>query len=326
MGRLDEAEWHADAVWKGSGGSLTVAKNMGYYPARADIALWRGAFEDARRAIRRGLELFEASQDVRWVGELTVRGLRVEAELAEVARAERSRDAVDDARARGKELLERIEHVVRRAKDARSIFARESDAPAMLARAEWSRLEGSSEPELWSAAGTAWLEVNQPYQGAYACYREAEALLARRAPRGAVLPVLSAARDIAVRLGAAPLLGEIEALARRARLPLERTAKDRAATSAGSERVDPLAAYALTDREREVLGLLADGSSDRRIADALFISHKTVSVHVSNIKGKLGVETRLEAATFALRTGATKRRVDADEEQARLSPPYRVAP
>jgi DNA-binding CsgD family transcriptional regulator len=52
----------------------------------------------------------------------------------------------------------------------------------------------------------------------------------------------------------------------------------------------------LTHREAEILGLLATGMSDRQIADRLVISAKTASVHVTNIKAKLGVETRLEAA------------------------------
>jgi DNA-binding CsgD family transcriptional regulator len=311
MGRLDEAEWHADVVWKASGGRLAVAANRSYYPARADIALWRGRFEEARDAIRRGLALFEASEDVRWVGELAVRGVRAEAELADLARTERSRGALDEARRRAKDVLQRIEELARRAKEAGSIFARESDAPVLLARAEWGRLEGASDPDLWAAAASAWLDVGQPYQASYASYRRAEALLARRASRGAVMPILIAARDTASRLGAAPLLTEIEALASRARLPLER-ADGPGASTAPPKPDHPLAAYGLTKREREVLALLSDGSSDRAIANALFISEKTVSVHISNIKGKLGVPTRLEAATIALRTSRTRRdRADA---------------
>jgi predicted ATPase/DNA-binding CsgD family transcriptional regulator len=59
--------------------------------------------------------------------------------------------------------------------------------------------------------------------------------------------------------------------------------------------------YGLSSREREVLRLLVEGHSNPEIAAALFISHKTVRFHVSNILGKLGVETRTSAATFALR-------------------------
>jgi DNA-binding NarL/FixJ family response regulator len=59
----------------------------------------------------------------------------------------------------------------------------------------------------------------------------------------------------------------------------------------------------LTEREREVIRLVAAGQSNQQIADALFITRKTASVHVSNILGKLGVENRVEAAAVAHRLG-----------------------
>jgi DNA-binding NarL/FixJ family response regulator len=59
----------------------------------------------------------------------------------------------------------------------------------------------------------------------------------------------------------------------------------------------------MSQREIEVLALLAAGRSDGEIADALYISPKTASVHVSNIKGKLGVASRLEAALKARELG-----------------------
>jgi DNA-binding NarL/FixJ family response regulator len=55
----------------------------------------------------------------------------------------------------------------------------------------------------------------------------------------------------------------------------------------------------LTPREREVLDLLATGAPNKMIAADLFISEKTVSVHVSNILAKLGVANRGEAAALA---------------------------
>jgi DNA-binding CsgD family transcriptional regulator len=67
--------------------------------------------------------------------------------------------------------------------------------------------------------------------------------------------------------------------------------------------VDELARFGLTDREREVLLLLADGRSNPEIAQALFISPKTASVHVSNILAKLGVGGRVEAAAVVHRLG-----------------------
>ena len=59
----------------------------------------------------------------------------------------------------------------------------------------------------------------------------------------------------------------------------------------------------LTDREAEVIRLVAAGRSNQQIADALFITRKTASVHVSNILGKLGVANRVEAAAIAQRLG-----------------------
>jgi DNA-binding NarL/FixJ family response regulator len=65
----------------------------------------------------------------------------------------------------------------------------------------------------------------------------------------------------------------------------------------------PRAADALTDREREVLVLVAQGLSNQQIADSLVISERTARTHVSNILGKLGVASRTQAALLAIREG-----------------------
>jgi DNA-binding NarL/FixJ family response regulator len=65
----------------------------------------------------------------------------------------------------------------------------------------------------------------------------------------------------------------------------------------------PAQQLGLTPREVEVLALAAAGRSNRQIAQALFISPKTVGVHVSNLLAKLGVAGRVEAATIAHRLG-----------------------
>jgi DNA-binding NarL/FixJ family response regulator len=65
----------------------------------------------------------------------------------------------------------------------------------------------------------------------------------------------------------------------------------------------PRTAQALTDREREVLVLVAKGLSNQQIADSLVISERTARTHVSNILSKLGVASRTQAALLAIREG-----------------------
>ena len=118
--------------------------------------------------------------------------------------------------------------------------------------------------------------------------RSPQAIVARR-PRPA------RADAGAERLGARPLRDAIEALARRARISLSAPADD------APEPVVDEDPFGLTPREREVLALVADGRTNRQIAEHLFISESTAGVHVSNIIGKLGVATRGEAAAIAFR-------------------------
>ena len=89
---------------------------------------------------------------------------------------------------------------------------------------------------------------------------------------------------------------ELEALARRARIDLAEPIGEPAP-------VRPAEPFGLTPREREVLELVAEGRTNRQIGQALFISAKTVGIHVSNILAKLGVTSRVEAAAVAHRGG-----------------------
>ena len=113
-------------------------------------------------------------------------------------------------------------------------------------------------------------------------------------------------------IGATVLEGEIAGLGRRLRIDLTMHIgrRARACGGCGASRPttpdEPAAAadpFGLTTREREVLTLVAEGYTNRRIAETLFISESTAGVHVSHILGKLGVETRTEAATVAVRLG-----------------------
>jgi DNA-binding NarL/FixJ family response regulator len=64
-----------------------------------------------------------------------------------------------------------------------------------------------------------------------------------------------------------------------------------------------IARYRLTEREQEILRLVADGRSNAEIATELYISHRTAQTHVGNLFAKLGVHSRAEAVDVAHRSG-----------------------
>ncbi len=133
-----------------------------------------------------------------------------------------------------------------------------------------------------------WRVATEPFPEAYCRWREAEALLAARSARSRAAASLTHASAIATDLGARPLLTRIDDLARRARIVLGDDDVVAPVSSAGRD-------LGLTPREVEVLGHLAAGHTDREIAEALYISRKTASVHVSNLLRKLDVASRVEA-------------------------------
>jgi two-component system, NarL family, response regulator LiaR len=75
----------------------------------------------------------------------------------------------------------------------------------------------------------------------------------------------------------------------------------------GARRDEPNAFRELSDRELEVLKLIADGLTNAEIADRLYVSEKTVKSHVSNILGKLHLADRTQAAVYAWRQGVVRR-------------------
>ncbi|TMR92073.1 helix-turn-helix transcriptional regulator [Nonomuraea basaltis] len=146
---------------------------------------------------------------------------------------------------------------------------------------------GAWQVKAWDLAVGAWMALRQPYAEAMSLVGAAQAALAA-GDRQEAATRLTRARELAGRLGATPLLEQLDAFGRRARI-------------GGPEEVGDGQPLGLTARELEVLREVTNGRSNREIAGALFISIKTVSVHVSNILAKLGVSTRGEAAATAHR-------------------------
>ncbi len=172
---------------------------------------------------------------------------------------------------------------------------------ATLVQAEHARQSGQDSRSTWRAAAEAWRLAGWPYREAYARLREAEAA-SKAGRRDQAVRALAACENLARRLQAVPLLDQAKDLSRRARLSGQ--------TVKSSE---PDARFDLTDREMEVLALLVTGDSNRQIARALFISDRTVAVHVSRILDKLGVRNRTEAATVGARLGLL---ADTPEEES----------
>ncbi|MBB6472168.1 helix-turn-helix transcriptional regulator [Sphaerisporangium rubeum] len=160
------------------------------------------------------------------------------------------------------------------------------EGQAWLARAEaeWHRVHGTATPATWRPALQAF-QFGFTYEVARSRWRLTEALLTA-GEREEALTEWRTAMAESRSLGAHPLTRALESLGRRARL-----------TPAPPTQPPPSTQQSpLTTREQEVLALVAEGLSNRDIAERLFIAPKTVSVHVSNILSKLGVSSRTQAA------------------------------
>jgi DNA-binding CsgD family transcriptional regulator len=156
--------------------------------------------------------------------------------------------------------------------------------------AERVRAAGNVDPQLWSACVRAWERTGIVYDATYARFRYAEALLSAGERDQAKDALRQAATD-ASGLGALPLRALVDDLARRARLV---SSPQRRRTASYDE---------LTARECDVLALLADGLTNREIAGRLFLSAKTVGIHVTHLLQKLDAHTRGEAVAAARRRG-----------------------
>jgi DNA-binding CsgD family transcriptional regulator/tetratricopeptide (TPR) repeat protein len=271
----------------------------GLAAAEAEAAVWQGRPGDAADAVADGLAALRGPLVDLGTCMLLATGLRAEADRTELAAARQDHTTTADARLVAEELL----------RWARGTLA-EPGWPwqrALLAtcEAEWARVLGEDDPGRWQDAAAAWDEAGCPYPAATARWRAAAALLARRGDRGLAGELLRHGHAAATALGAEPLRAEIERLARLGRVELSRDGDGDGGDAAGgpapeSDAPDHLG---LTARELEVLRLVAEGRSNRQIAETLFISAKTASVHVSNILAKLGVGGRVEAAAVAHRVG-----------------------
>jgi DNA-binding CsgD family transcriptional regulator len=225
------------------------------------------------------------------IARVSALGSSIEADIARRAHDLRERAEERDALARLRIHLSRL------------AAAAQEGGPVELAwqavgKAQMARARARNDPRLWRAAAGEWETIERPYRAAIMRWREAEAAVEAEDRAAAVEPARTALQT-AERLGAGWLREEIQALAQRARLQLDEGAaapSDNGETPDGDDKP-----FGLTPRERQVLALIAEGATNRQIGNALFMAEKTASVHVSRILGKLGVQTRTQAAAVAHR-------------------------
>ncbi len=248
------------------------------------VAAAEGRLADARAELARVLDEGFPPGTQRYGWPLLLSAAEAEADA-------RTLPAADQGRA---EAVERLADAAKRLTTGAPVWA----AHEHWVRAELHRARDRDTPQLWSEAVTAFERVERPYELARVRHRLAAALLATGGEdeRARATELLRLARTVADHLGARPLSDAVNLLGRRARLTLGRAVPEPAAAPA-----DPAEALGLTGRERDVLRLVSEGRTNRQIAEELFISPKTASVHVSNILAKLGVSGRGEAAALAHR-------------------------
>jgi DNA-binding CsgD family transcriptional regulator/tetratricopeptide (TPR) repeat protein len=290
-GRFESAREHLEAA----GPKLTTAvshKDELYDQLEAELALWERRWPDADRIVRDGLARARSREAALVRVQLCAQGLRAQAELAALARARRDDSDLRVRLAEARELLAASRQAAAQAADVTPY----ASAWRAQAEAEHERAEGHARPDAWAEAAAVWDRLDRAPLAAYCRWRQAEALVAAGVARADATVPLREAYAVASRIGARPLLRELELLAERARLEL---AEPEAAPPRARQELEAM--LGLTPREAEVLTLIARGLTNREIAKALVISTKTASVHVSHILRKLDAPNRVEAAAIAHR-------------------------
>jgi len=252
-----------------------------------DALVWSGRHEEALTLAQELIAYLGRTWSDYFLGRIWISALALTA-LADAAEERRLVSApVDRLVEQGDALLAEAETTALRGRPRGGRLGPEGVAWLVRARAEHSRLHGENDPQAWQEA-TAAFDYGYRYEVARSRWRWAQSLLGVGDREGAAAQAGEALEE-ADDMGAAPLSGALRDLARRGRLDLP--GLRRGATSV------------LTDREEEVLLLVAQGLTNRQIGERLFISGKTVSVHVSNVLAKLGASGRTEAVSIAHHRG-----------------------
>jgi DNA-binding CsgD family transcriptional regulator/tetratricopeptide (TPR) repeat protein len=296
-GDFDRAH-QLDDRWPQQGDAASLQSLPDVLVGLTALAIWEGRPSEARAMAAHAFDHLPPEMARGRGGELTWRAAWAEAEVALAARGRLDLPAEAESLAHVQAHRQRLESFVAGPGPTGVVGSSLLPVYDQLTRAESARAAGLDQPDDWRRAADVADGFRLALPAAYARFRQAEAIVRTGGPRSEAAALLADARTRARQLRAAPFEAAIDELGRRARLV---DLDVRGVTEAGtSTQVLPT----LSPREREVLALVAVGRSNRQIAEELFISPKTASVHVSNILAKLGVSNRGEAAAVAHRLGA----------------------
>ena len=276
--------------------------------AQADVSLLDGRPADGLETIELALKEFAGSDEILLLAPMLVVGMTAAADLADEGRAFRDESRVARAKEAGAAFLAQI-RPMRDGADGGIAPTPSLSAAVAFAEAEATRLAGHVGPRSMDHGGRSLGRRSD------ALSRRSVAGQGRRGhPAGARCPRCGHPSTSGTPT-APPWSSEHDHCARASRPSPDapgstspkkpswpRPMRERAPRSTVSR--GPAEILGLSAREWEVLELVAAGRSNGEIAEVLFISPKTASVHVTHILNKLGVNNRVEAATIAVRVGA----------------------
>ena len=291
QGRQSEAEQHlarADEIMAHD------SQAFQFDVVRAEVRLGAHDPEGAYLAALSGLSVPGVAPDMcEWLVPLAARGL---ADRAQAVRDGGGSPTIELSHA---DELEAAHPAVLRDYGlvASPTYERTCQALDSLYAAELSRTRAEpGEGALWRIAVDGLESAGLPWEAAYACKRGAEALLSHDRDRVGGTALLRRGLSRAEALAAEPLIGELQALALRARVSTRQAVPAMGEATSGIR---------VTSREREILALLVSGRTYGEIARELVISEKTVSSHISNLLAKTGTSNRVELAGYADRSHLT---------------------
>ena len=295
-GRLDEAAEHfarareqrsrtRDSNWIGN----TAC-------GQAEVALWRSDPEGARRIAAGALDVVAGSEYVQSTVRVYAAALRAVADCALRARALGDERRADEAQRDARATLERLRTLLAADRWPQGTAGPEPVAFEAVCVAELSRAGEDPDPGAWATAAERFAAPGDAVRARLRALAPGRGARPRRRRPRAAQPTPCARRRRSPRT-CAPRCWPPRSRGSRGGRGCRRDPRPR--TRPRPER-DSLG---LTARELAVLALVADGHTNREIGETLFISEKTASVHVSRILAKLGVRSRVEAATAAHRLG-----------------------